>query len=394
MRSRIAPGKMISHIYAAMLGKGSWRTFLDEARRIVPNGQSFLFYHDTMSGSGAFSLSSGFDADWSANYSAYFSRINPFMPHAAIRPLGLVVQSDQMLPREALKRSEYYNDFLMPQEVEAGFGVTMARDGGCNFLFSIMCADLDERHAEAVMECIQALVPHLKRAFNRARSGGSAAGPADVLRSGRCGTLRVGAGGRLHAANTAALEIVDSVMALRIDRSGRLVCAAPNIAEAIAVALGGWGSAEAFVRVAHLARGSAALPLRFTIIRSAVDEGAYFRGPECVVLIEDPASRLGEAVEEFGDIHGLTRAERRVVLGLADGLAAAEIAEAAGISANTVRSHIKHIFVRTGLRRQVDLVRHVCLQAGITRHAADDVALGLPAIRSHALPPRHLSHCK
>lgn len=391
MRSHTGSAALVNHIYAAMYGEGSWRTFLDEVRRIVPNGQSFLFYHDTTSESGAFSLSSGLDADASAAYSTYYSRLNPFMPHAAIRPLGQAVQSDRMLPRDVLKRSEYYNDFLRPLEIEAGVGVTINRNGGCNFLFSVMCAEIDEAQAEVARDCVQALVPHLKRAFDRARSGaGSKAPPPEVVQFDRCGILRVGPGGRVHAANAAALEIVESTAGLRIDRSGRLVCTSSAIAEATAAALAGWGSAEAFVKVGHLRRDAAALPLRFTVIRSAVDDDAYFRGPESVVLIEDPAWCLSAAVEEFGDMHGLTRAERRVVLGIVNGFSVEEIAEAAGTSAQTVRSQIKRVFVRTGLNRQIDLVRHVCLLAGTTQPMAENLAFGLPSIRCPVAPPRQL----
>lgn len=378
MRSQIGPARLINQIYAAIAGEGSWSDFLDEARRIAPNGQSFLFYHNTSSNTGAFSLSSGLDPESSAAYSTHYSRLNPFMPHAAIRPLGLTVQSDQMLPRDVLKRSEYYSDFLRPQGIETGFGVTISRSGNCNFLFSVMCADLDEAEAEAVRNCLQSLVPHLKRAFERAPPDVGPVGQSKIARSERCGILRVGAGGVVHAANDAALEIVESVPTVSFDRTGRLIFKAPAAAEAVAAALAGWGSGVAFVKVVHLPGDAGALPLRCTIVRSAVDERAFFRGPECIVLVEDPAWRLGDAVEEFGEIHGLTRAERRVVLGLANGYSREEIARAAGTSTQTVRSQVKHVFARSGLNRQVDVVRHVCLLAGTARPTADDLAFGLP----------------
>lgn len=380
MAAHIGPAELINHIHAAMRGEGSWCTFLDEVRRIAPNGQAFLFYHDMTAGSGALSLSSGLGPESSGAYSTYYSRLNPFMPHAARRPLGRVVRSDDMLAREDLKRCEYYNDFLKPLDIETGFGVTVTRNGHCNFMFSIMCADLGDAKAEEVRACVQALVPSLEKAFRQARVSPCSAGhPLQGVTLDRFGILRLGPGGAIYAVNEVALRIVDSTPSVRIDRGRRLVCSAPVLGEAVAAAMAGWGSTEAFVHVLHLPRDGAALPLRVTVIRSAVDEAAFFRGPECLVCIEDPAWWLGEAVEAFGDMHGLTRAERRIVLALANGFSSEEIAEAAGISGQTVRSHLRHVFVRTGLHRQVDLVRHVCLLASASHPTAADGAVGLPA---------------
>lgn len=89
-------------------------------------------------------------------------------------------------------------------------------------------------------------------------------------------------------------------------------------------------------------------------------EAAFFRGPECILLVEDPQLELGPAVEEFGAFYRLTAAERRVVLGLASGLTVEQISAGAGNSAGTTRVQLKQVFAKTGLRRQADLVRLVC----------------------------------
>jgi hypothetical protein len=49
------------------------------------------------------------------------------MPHAAVRPLGRVVQADEMLPRHELHATDYYNEFLTPQDIDTGFGVPSPR---------------------------------------------------------------------------------------------------------------------------------------------------------------------------------------------------------------------------------------------------------------------------
>ena len=49
--------------------------------------------------------------------------------------------------------------------------------------------------------------------------------------------------------------------------------------------------------------------------------------------------------------------EARVFDLIARGLTPAEAAEKLGVGVSTVRTHLLHIFDKTGLRRQADLVR-------------------------------------
>src|SRR5262249_50088361 len=58
-------------------------------------------------------------------------------------------------------------------------------------------------------------------------------------------------------------------------------------------------------------------------------------------------------------LYDLTPAETRVLELLVEGLTLREIGLKLGISANTVRTHVQHVFDKTGTRRQIDLIRLV-----------------------------------
>jgi DNA-binding CsgD family transcriptional regulator len=53
----------------------------------------------------------------------------------------------------------------------------------------------------------------------------------------------------------------------------------------------------------------------------------------------------------------LTQTEETIIALLAAGLTATEIAHARGVKVSTVRAQIRSIFEKTGVRRQVDLIR-------------------------------------
>jgi DNA-binding CsgD family transcriptional regulator len=57
------------------------------------------------------------------------------------------------------------------------------------------------------------------------------------------------------------------------------------------------------------------------------------------------------------DGYGLTRAEAKVTLAASSGLGVPETANRLGVSPNTVKTHLRRVFAKTGTSRQTELVR-------------------------------------
>jgi DNA-binding CsgD family transcriptional regulator/PAS domain-containing protein len=75
------------------------------------------------------------------------------------------------------------------------------------------------------------------------------------------------------------------------------------------------------------------------------------------VFTKDPVQAPLMPGEAFARLYGLTGAELRVLLALAQGLGGKEAADMLGISEPTVRTHLQRIFSKTDTTRQADLVR-------------------------------------
>ncbi len=74
------------------------------------------------------------------------------------------------------------------------------------------------------------------------------------------------------------------------------------------------------------------------------------------------AQAAAEGVESSGvpsAANGLTQREREVALLVADGLRSREVAERLGIASQTVKSHLKTIFDKLGVRNRVELARRL-----------------------------------
>ncbi len=73
--------------------------------------------------------------------------------------------------------------------------------------------------------------------------------------------------------------------------------------------------------------------------------------PEPVQLGPEPVAAVAP--------DGLTHREREVALLVADGLRSREVAERLGIASQTVKSHLKTIFDKLGVRNRVELARRL-----------------------------------
>lgn len=80
-------------------------------------------------------------------------------------------------------------------------------------------------------------------------------------------------------------------------------------------------------------------------------------GVRAVLVVNDLEDKRLPAEEKLRLVFGLTPAEARIALRLATGEDVGVAAEMLGISAGTVRNHLKAIFVKTGTHRQGDLLR-------------------------------------
>lgn len=75
-----------------------------------------------------------------------------------------------------------------------------------------------------------------------------------------------------------------------------------------------------------------------------------------VVFVSDPERRRESGLDALATRYGFTPTEREVAQQLAAGASLGEIAEGLGITLNTVRGHLKHLYTKSGVHRQAELV--------------------------------------
>jgi DNA-binding CsgD family transcriptional regulator len=353
---------LISQVYAALLGNDTWQSFLDNLSSALPNGKTTLFYHDLANRSGAFSLHSRFESKFIADYRDYYSARNPWMARAASRPLDLGVRAEFMLPRDRLVRTEFYADFLKPQGLASGVGVTIMRDRGCNFMLSTVFGEADDAVADAAAEVMGALAPHLRQAFayyKKASASSIVGAASDAL---GVAIVVFGAGRRLHWANAAGQEVLALGDPIGIDTCGRIGARRGDVREALEAAL------ELAIRGGNLAKKTMVLPSgdgwsapqKLTLVVPTLTPfEKYFAGPCVVVLVEQPAGTQMPDEDRLRAAYALTPGEARLARILATGATLADAAAAQGITRETARSQLKRVFAKMDVHRQAELVARI-----------------------------------
>ncbi|MGF6172699.1 helix-turn-helix transcriptional regulator [Ensifer sp. 4252] len=348
-------------IYGSVFGECSWQDFLNRLATTMPNGKSSLHYQDVISPNAHVPYSSGFTGDDIDRYHAHFFAVNPWMAKAMLVPLGVGVRGEDMLARDRLVRSEFYNDFLKGQTgCETSVGMTIIREKGRSFILSTYTSSTDADLNGRAASQLTALAPHLKRAFDFVRK-------RDVMtadqHSGQSlfdaigvGLIYAGENGCIRSMNESAQRLAAAGAAVRITPNGRIGLDCPQTSAALDhMSLRANTQARPHISIVKTDDGTA---YRVTLVRLKSDIFTEFlNGPTVAVLIEPATSLLPEMRRaHLKEIHGLTPAEIRIASSLAAGLSLREIAQANGVGYETIRTQLKSIYAKTEVNSQAALV--------------------------------------
>jgi DNA-binding CsgD family transcriptional regulator len=80
-------------------------------------------------------------------------------------------------------------------------------------------------------------------------------------------------------------------------------------------------------------------------------------------MFDQTSHTLDQAIECVTDFHGLSRREAQVALCCVEGLTNIEIGGRLHISEQTVKYHLRHIFVKYKVKRRTELVSRLLTQS-------------------------------
>jgi DNA-binding CsgD family transcriptional regulator len=214
---------------------------------------------------------------------------------------------------------------------------------------------------------VRQLVPHLQRVVAIRRRLDTVelqrAAACDALDRLSQGVFFLDAAGGVLMCNAAGREIIEQKDGLELRREGLSVAdpiasAALQrlVREACATGTGvGYGSGGALAVSRRSGRPAFAVLIAPLPRSTSIPQ----RHPVAVVFVGDPLRGVGAVADVLRQVHGLTRAEARLVELLLGGLSLEAVSERLGVTKETGRTHLKRILPKVGARSQADLMRIV-----------------------------------
>ena len=372
--------RILAHLYRAALADVEWESvaaMINDAIRT--NGHSMTYADVGPRGEPRIHLARFFVGsqrrqDFERTYFCdYFSQDEAIPRLQGLRDGELVFKSDLYTDQEK-ETSVAYNEFRCVNRTQDGLFMGIDGFDGHGIVLSFGNSTEHTGWGHDQIRTIRRLAPHLRQ-FARVRSAMAdaralGASLGELLDSRRLGIVQLDRRGRIREANDRARGVLLERDGLS-DRGGVLGAVHreehAELQRLLARALpltGVQGSGGSMKITRREAPGPLVLEVH-PVRETGADRHARQLG--ALVLLVDPAARPRVDPDLAAAVLGLTPAESRVAVAVASGQTVAGIAHANECAESTVRTHLKRVYRKQGIRRQTELVLRVLSLEGLRK---------------------------
>jgi DNA-binding CsgD family transcriptional regulator len=368
----IARDELVKLIYRGPLEPQPWQSFANCLRETMDALALAIVLYPNNSQNLEISVRAtrpGVDIDWTTLNERYIREYLESDPTASDK-----IAPGQIMDIHDFKDSAYYTEFLQPLGIEHSIRMAFSEPGGMCCWLAACRTQQQAPFDDSDTELLQHLLPHLEQAlalyasimlsqsekslYNEAiehLSFGS------ILLNGEREIISANPIVRAIAERHRELSIADRMLTLSDTRANAELQQAIGAAIAVRHTNSNDGGQVELVRV-ECGNGN----LLGLLIRPTPTL-PYYRGshtPNVIIYVSDLEQHIDawhhdqrDPQQLIAKLFKLTQTESRLALLLADGKTLAEAAVAMHITEKTVRNHSKNIYDKTGIKRQVDLVR-------------------------------------
>ena len=359
---------LIGSIYDAVLEPALWTGVVERAGKFVGGVGASIFRQDSVRKIGNSYYHSGIDPRFERLYFEKYIKFDPLSAAYLTLKVGDVSSSSIIIPPAEFFETRFYREWARPQGLVDNVFAILERSPTSIAAFIVFRHERDGLADDDARQLLGLIAPHLRRAVLIGKVIDlrtiEAATFADTLDGLNAGIFLVDATGRIVHANAAGHGILAVGDILR-SFAGRLVAHDQQVDEVLQ---------DAFKATEHgdgaIGTKGIAVPLiardgeRHVAHILPLTSGARRRAELAIaataaVFVQKAALEIPSRPEAIAKAYKLTPTELRVLLTLVEVGGGPEVAEVLGIADGTVKTHLSHLFQKTGVKHQVDLVRLV-----------------------------------
>jgi DNA-binding NarL/FixJ family response regulator len=295
---------------------------------------------------------------------------NPGLAFAALAPPTAVGLRDRIISDSDLERLDFYQDILRPLDLWHATIMNVHRDGAVLAPMAFVRTRKEGPFGDVELAALRALAPHFNRALRTTLRLGElearASALAEMTDRALVALVLTDASGRIAEVNGEARAILaendgltlrDGV--LRATRSEDCIRLSRLIQEAAGSRL------MPMSGVMQVSRPSARRPLALVVSPTRNGASPLGRSHAVSIAFADPERAPEPDADLLARLYGFTAREAGVAALLLQGLSPKGAADELAMTENTVRTHIRHLFDKTGVERLPDLVRLLMQGPGV-----------------------------
>lgn len=363
---------LIGDIYDAALEPSKWIAVLAATARFVGGPAASVYSRAVAQRGSEIYYQYGIDPNYERLYIDKYAKVDPFTRSQLFASVGDIVSTETYMPYEEFKETSFYKEWAHPQQLVDGATAVLQKSSTAVAMFTVFRHQRDGLVNDEMRGRMKLLIPHVRRAVliggrvDQKQSNATAL--ENTLDALSASVFLVDASGHIVHANASARSLLST---------GDVLCATSNrIHPHDAAARGLLQHAFVAASEGDGAIGVKGVSLTLTTRNgedyvahvSPLTSGARRRAgnvyaASAALFISKTGLALPSPPGLIARRYKLTPTELRVLLAIVEVGGVPDVADALGVSAETVKTHLSHVYEKTGVNRQADLVR---LIAGFT----------------------------
>ena len=368
--------ELIDRIYRTVTGETDWADVCNAISEALPFSGVIMHGFDTSVNYVFMAHSGTWETSYIDSYQEYFHTLSPWVDGHVQRPAGSVYCATDLEPDLAKNHPEFYYDWARPAGRGAGAAVKLFESAAA---YGVITLDYELQRSQLYdsgsRRLLETLSPHLCRAIDLKRrllrTGHADKSFTDLARGHPTPVFIVDSQCRIDWMNVSAQAALAQSRGITQNARGQLRFTESRdnmqLKELVAGATQPCAvhslAAPATIPVTlttELQQPNFVSVTPFTGNVSASDQlvnRLLGQKRKALITIIYTSDRHLPAVECVQSSLGITQAEARTVLALANNLSVRAISAQYDISEHTVRTQLKSVFSKTGCRRQSELVQ-------------------------------------
>lgn len=365
--------QLVGMIYDAALDESKWTPFLERFAAALGGSSALIRDVNLQTHKAGFVASTGYDPAWQAAYCNHYVKIDYLSTGLAQFNAGAIKTSDQVFQLSKQCKTEYYNDYSLPQDKPHAIGTFLVKSGNETLMFAAQRGKHAGAFGEEQAQLMHILAPHVKRAAQIHRQIHTVTTEKEhahtVLDQIRMGVILTN-----HSASPLYLNRAAELMMTQDVGLGFVHNKLASYSPA--------ETAQLHKLIADTSLGIGgdmriSMPNKTDFLHCVVTpvspEMAFMLDPanssDCAALFLSRPGSLQLSPKRLVTLYKITPAEARLAARLAALRTLEEASDDLGISISTARTQLKSVFNKTGTSSQSELL--MLLATGALAHISD-----------------------